>query len=136
MATSVGTTTSGMAGYTNTYPMANTLNSYANTTWYVAASAPNVNTLKNDVVTDISNDHGVAANFNISSTAPTRPAGYPIRAIQHWVAIYGYVSSGSTIKWADPAYNGAGVTWNLPSGYLSDSADNIVTYINTRGIIW
>ena len=57
MATSLGTTTSGTAWYTNTYPMANTLNSYANTTWYVAASAPNVNTLKNDVVTDISNDH-------------------------------------------------------------------------------
>jgi hypothetical protein len=116
--------------------MATTLNAYEGSTWYVAVAAPSESTLKSNVVTDVFNDHGVAANFNISTYGP-RPSSYPAnRSIAHWVAIYGYTGSGSTIKWADPAFNGVNVSWNLPSAYLSDSSANVTSYVNARGIVW
>lgn len=124
---------------TTQYVMRNVLNDYTGTTYYSVKAAPTGSQITTYIKFDVGTGYGIAASFHILKSASTRPAGYPSnKTIGHWVAIRGYSNSGSTISWADPAYNGVGLSssWNLTSAYLTDTATNVASYVNSRGVIW
>lgn len=124
---------------TTKYVMANVLNSLSGTSYFTALANPTTAQIKAAAITAISSElHGIAANFYLTPYSTVRPEGYPATTIYHWVAIRAYSNYGSTIYWYDPVYGAASVSWsgNLTSSILSDTADNVASFVNGRGIIW
>ncbi len=62
---------------------------------------------------------------------------YPSQSVNHWIAVGGYRSSGSTIEIVDPAANSSAVWWSsyITSHYTVTSS-NLSAYASARGIIW
>lgn len=119
------------------YVMANVLNNRS-TAAFVAKSNPTTSELKSRVMTAVDSfGHGVAANFNIP-TGASRPTGYGSGIIQHWVPIRGYLNNGDSIAWFEPVYGATTVSWysNVTTRYYYDTAANVASYVNSRGIIW
>lgn len=124
---------------TTQYVMANVLNSLSGTSYFSALANPTSTQVKACAITAISTEnHGIAANFYLTKNSQVRPEGYPVSTIYHWVAIRAYSNYGSTIYWYDPVYGASSVSWsgNLSSSILSDTADNVASFVNGRGIIW
>ena len=66
------------------------------------------------------------------------------KAISHWTTIYGYSSSGATLKFQDPAANTAsgvlGSDWGSVNPYFTLSSSDAYFYMDqnglSRGIVW
>ncbi|HBM79738.1 MAG TPA: hypothetical protein DD426_02690 [Clostridiaceae bacterium] len=119
------------------YPMANTLNSYESTSWYIPYGT-NVEaaTFLDHVVFDIDHDYGVAGDANEVKGGP-HLNGHPDQNIFHWFAIDGYTDNMANVHYADPVSGASSISWsgNVPQ-YSKIYYQTLATIVDGRGIIW
>ena len=143
LATALGTTSSeGTPWRKNAaYPMATVLNKYLYTDWYIPYPAVSNDStrLTNCVVYSIDSGYGIAANVYEPVGGTYRLEGHPSdRNIEHWVAIDGYSSSGSTIHYAEPVYKAPSISWykSVTNPYYNIANYKLSYIIWERGLIY
>lgn len=119
------------------YPMADTLNAYINTSWYVPyGTSVTDSQFRYDVIMDIDNGYGVAGD---ALEVPGGPhlVGHPNTTIYHWFAIDGYYSYGANIWYMDSVAGCTKISWSsgVPA-YSSMDYSTLARIVNGRGIIW
>lgn len=139
LASYLGTTTDGTPWYTNTYPMADCLNYFEHTTWYVPyGTEVNASMFKQHLVFDIDYERDIAGNtWEVGGSTHPHLTGHPQdRTIYHWIAIDGYLDGGTTVHYAD-SVNGSSISWaaSCPK-YATCDYEKMARILNGRGIIW
>ena len=103
-----------------------------------AAGSASISTsdLEYKVVFTIDQGYGVLVAGISAASGSSHMPGYPSRSVNHWLAIYGYGSSGSTIYVVDPAKSSA-VSWSSGiSAKYTVSSTKMAAYASARGIVW
>lgn len=78
----------------------------------------------------------ISGNSEIAASENSHMPGYPSYSVNHWLAIYGYASSGATIYVVDPAKSSY-VSWGGDiSAKYTVSSTKMAAYASARGIIW
>jgi hypothetical protein len=101
--------------------------------FYVTQHNPG-STLKDSLVSDIDNVHPFGAD-TVESAGGAHYNHHPTnKTIGHWIAAYGYTSSGSTIWFADSSPSVFGST---VADYFSATTSSFAgTYLQSNGIVW
>lgn len=128
------------------YPMRSTLNKWAATTWYVTQvghqhdTSLTVADYTADLVLDIDNAHPVAIDvYEQANTGPHLVKHPTNKIILHYVAAYGYDSSGATTMYADSVH---GVPTSIISwaaavpAYSPFSNSSMFTLFSPFGYTW
>ncbi|QHA01185.1 C39 family peptidase [Dehalobacter restrictus] len=142
LATPLRCNTSGTPWYdglgTTGYPMADTLNSYIGSTYYIPyGTSVNSATFLSNVTWDIVHFYPVAGD---AWEVPGGPhlVGHPTGStIYHWFAIYGINTDTNYIRYADSVAGCSQISWsgNVPT-YSDMYYTTLATIVNGRGIIW
>lgn len=94
---------------------------------------------KRDFTADIDSSWPVGGNaWEVAGSQNPHLVGHPTNTdIFHWIAIYGYGSSGDTVAYADSVHNAPSVSWyaSVPA-YSSISTSTMATILNGRGYVW
>jgi hypothetical protein len=119
------------------YPMADTLNSYMNTGFYIPyGTTVTASSFQSKVIYDIDSNYGTAGD---AWEVPGGPhlIGHPVGStIYHWFAIFGYGDYGNSIYYKD-SVAGSTVSWSgsVPASSAMDYV-TLARIVNGRGIIW
>lgn len=120
------------------YPMADTLNSYMNTSYYIPyGTVVDASQFQNFVVYDIDHNYGTAGD---AWEVPGGPhlVGHPVGSeIFHWFAMYGYQNYANDIMYKDSVAGCSEISWsgNVPTSSSMNYA-TLARIVNGRGIIW
>lgn len=120
------------------YPMADTLNSYINTSFYIPyGTTVDASQFQSKVVYDIDQNYGTAGD---AWEVPNGPhlVGHPVGSeIYHWLAIYGYQNYANDILYKDSVNGCTEISWsgNVPASSSMNYA-TLARIVNGRGIIW
>ncbi len=128
------------------YPMTSTLNRWKVTTWYATQRGHAKDTTlteaqyEADLVLDIDNAHPVAIDVYEVANTGYHLVGHPTnRTISHWVAAYGYASSGATTNYADSVHgvSTSVISWaaSVPA-YSPFASARFFSLFNTYGFVW
>jgi hypothetical protein len=125
--------------------MGPTLNKYTHSSWYHPVSGTGVGqgfsqaTWQADLGFDIDNGWSIAGNIVEAANTDPHLVGHPRnRWMWHWIAIYGYTSSGANTSYADSIHGASGFgSWaaNVPAKSTISSA-NMTKLLNGRGFVW
>jgi hypothetical protein len=129
----------------NPYVLGPTLNKYTNSSWYSAVNGSGVGggfsqaTWQADLGFDIDNGWAIAGNIVEYANRDPHLVGHPRTVtIYHWIAIFGYSSSGSDTTYADSVHGDTQFwTWarNVPAT-STISSSSMTTLLNQRGFVW
>jgi hypothetical protein len=124
------------------YPMPSTLNNWTKVPWYLAhkASAATLADYQSSLVYDIDNAFPVAVDIHEISNAGHHLKGHPSWVeSKHWVAAYGYNSTGATTLYADSVHGvpTSVISWaaSVPD-YASYSSSWLFTLMTEFGYVW
>ncbi len=124
--------------------MVPTLNALAHTSFYVAVNGSgvgggfSVDMWKNALSIDIDRGWAPVGNTVEYSGSNLHLNGHPTSmTIYHWIAFFGYSSSGASSSYADSIANTTFWSWapNVPA-YSSFSSSSMTTLLNGRGFVW
>ena len=128
------------------YPMTSTLNTWGRTGWYTTQPGTGHDATfteakyNADLVLDIDIGYPTATDvYEQANTGPHLTNHKPSIIIKHWVAGYGYASTGATTRYADSVHGvsttiiswagGVPAYWSLPS-------TSFFTLIGPFGVMW
>lgn len=124
------------------YPMPSTLNKWTKTSYYVAnkAAAFLPSDYVNSLVYDIDHAYPVAVDIHEIANTGYHLAGHPSWVdSKHWVAAYGYESTGATTDYADSVHgvSTSVISWaaTVPA-YSPYSGDRLFVLMKEFGYVW
>ncbi len=118
------------------YVMPATLNDFTGSSFYEAVDAYDgvnnntTSTFESDLQTDINTDWAVVIGvYEEANTYTPHLAGHPDTIpISHWIAAYGYDTSGADVSYDDSVYDATSISWykdvKSPSSTISSSNMN------------
>jgi len=103
------------------------------TGYYADSSSPSSSVFTSDMTYDIDHGHPLGAD-TVESANGAHYNGHPTdKTIGHWLAAYGYTSSGASTKWSDPSTS----VWSSAAPYFTATNSYFVTtFLQNNGITW